>query len=148
MLKVGTAAPDFRVEDHEGNIVTRDSLLADGPFILFFYPADFTRVCTLEVCMFRDQLPELSGHGIRVFGVSPQTSRSHQKFRKTHDLTYPLLCDPDMKMAAAYAARGPLGLVMKRVTYLVNAQGSIADRASGLVGLRAHESLLKRALAD
>ena len=144
MLKIGDLAPAFNVSSDSGETVTLEILLAEGPIILFFYPADFTRVCTAEACMFRNEYPALQEVGVRVYGVSPQGAESHQAFRGKHELPYPLLCDPDMAMARAYGARAPLGLMMRRITYLIDKDGRIADRAKGDLRVDQHADFVDR----
>ena len=72
MLQAGDRAPEFELADDHGRIVRLSELLAHGPLVLYFYPADFTPVCTKEACMFRDAHADLAAQGIRVFGVSPR----------------------------------------------------------------------------
>ena len=94
MLKKGTQAPEFDLVDQDGKRHTLKSLLAKGPLILYFYPADFTPGCTREACTFRDLQNDLVRARLRVVGVSPQDAESHKKFAAKHNLNFPLLADP------------------------------------------------------
>ena len=85
MLKKGTQAPEFDLEDQDGKRHTLKSLLAKGPLILYFYPADFTPGCTKEACTFRDLQNDLVRAKLRVVGVSPQDAESHKKFAAKHN---------------------------------------------------------------
>lgn len=143
MLSVGDQAPDFDCVDDAGERVTLASALAEGPFIVFFYPADFTPICTAEACMFRDHHPDLEAAGVQVFGVSPQGSNSKAAFKREHRLPYRLLADPDKRMAKAWGAAGLLGR-MVRVTYAVGPDGRITDRVKADLRVKPHEAFVRR----
>jgi len=147
MLKNGTRAPDFDLEDQNGKRHTLKSLLADGPLILYFYPADFTPGCTKEACSFRDLQKDLVAARLRVVGVSPQDAASHQRFAAKHDLNFPLLADPDKKAVKAYDVDGPLGFGVRRGTYLIDADGTVRDSVLADLRIAEHEAFVKRALA-
>jgi peroxiredoxin Q/BCP len=99
--KVGKLAPDFSLEADDGSIVSRDSLLGER-YVLYFYPKDDTAGCTAQACSLRDNFDRVMDTGIRVFGVSPDSVKSHVKFREKYDLPYPLLADVGHHMADAY----------------------------------------------
>lgn len=145
MLSIGDTAPDFELFDDQGEPVRLQALLAEGPFVLYFYPADFTPICTREACMYRDLHPRLVDAGVRVIGVSPQAAGSHAEFRQRHDLPFRLLADPERRVIRAYGAAGPLGLGVRRVSYLIDAQGRVADRAVADLRLSPHRALVERA---
>lgn len=155
MLNIGDAAPDFTLNDDAGKPVSLSSLLASGPMVLYFYPADFTPVCTAEACMFRDWTADLAAAGVRVVGISPQSTESKQKFKQKHALSFPLLADPDKAAIRAYGASFLFGMFTRRVTYLIEpgaapsggTQGVIADRAVADLTVKPHESFVKRVLA-
>lgn len=154
MLNIGDAAPDFTLNDEAGKPVSLASLLASGPVVLYFYPADFTPVCTAEACMFRDWTAELGAAGVRVIGISPQGTESKQKFKQKHALSFPLLADPDKTAIRAYGASFLFGMFTRRVTYLIEpakssatAPGIIADRAVADLTVKPHEAFVKRVLA-
>jgi peroxiredoxin Q/BCP len=147
MLKNGTRAPEFDLEDQHGRRHTLKSLLADGPLILYFYPADFTPGCTKEACSFRDLQKDLVAARLRVVGVSPQDAESHRRFAEKHGLNFPLLADPDKKAVKAYDVDGPLGFGVRRGTYLIGADGTIQDSVLADLRIAEHEAFVKRALA-
>ena len=146
MLKVGEPAPDFTLEDDEGGSVTLASLRAEGPFVLYFYPADFTPVCTRQACMFRDMHPELVSAGVRVFGVSPQDAETHGRFREAHQLPFPLLVDHDLRVAEAFGALLPMGLGIRRASFLVDTDGRIADAVGADLRVGRHEAFARRVI--
>jgi len=146
MLADGTLAPEFDLPDQNGKRHTLASLLSTGALILYFYPADFTPGCTKEACSFRDLHDDLRKAKLRVVGVSPQDSASHRKFAERHGLNFLLLADPDKRTVKAYGVDGPLGLGVRRGTYLIGADGKI--QASVLADLRigAHEQFVRKAI--
>src|SRR5512139_2182540 len=147
MLDIGKRAPDFTLEDQEGKQHTLKSLLAKGPLILYFYPADFTPGCTKEACTFRDLQKDLVAAKLRVVGVSPQDAESHKKFAAKHNLNFPLLADPDKKAVKAYDVDGPLGFGVRRGTYLISADGKIQDSVLADLRIGEHEAFVQKALA-
>jgi peroxiredoxin Q/BCP len=146
MLAKGTKAPEFDLADQDGRRHTLKSLLADGPLILYFYPADFTPGCTKEACSFRDLHQELMKARLRVVGVSPQDVASHRRFADTHGLNFPLLADPDKVAVKAYDVDGPLGISVRRGTYLIGKDGRIADSVLADLRIGAHEAFVRNAL--
>ena len=146
MLENGVKAPEFELADQQGRKHTLKSLLADGPLILYFYPADFTPGCTKEACSFRDLHQELLKAKLRVVGVSPQDVASHRRFADKHDLNFPLLADPDKTVVKAYDLDGPLGFGVRRGTYLIGKDGTIRDSVLADLRIGAHEAFVKKAL--
>ena len=147
MLKQGMQAPEFDLRDQDGRRHTLKSLLADGPIILYFYPADFTPGCTKEACSFRDLQKDLVAANLRVVGVSPQDAESHRKFAAKHGLNFPLLADPDKLAVKAYDVDGPLGFGVRRGTYLIGTDGRIHDSVLADLRIAEHEAFVHRALA-
>ncbi len=146
MLDNGSKAPPFELVDQDGRKHTLASLLADGPLILYFYPADFTPGCTKEACSFRDLHQDLMKARLRVVGVSPQDVASHRRFADQHDLNFTLLADPDKKVVKAYGLDGPLGFGVRRGTYLIGKDGVIKDSVLADLRIGAHEAFVRRAI--
>jgi peroxiredoxin Q/BCP len=146
MLSKGTQAPEFELPDQNGRRHTLKSLLADGPLILYFYPADFTPGCTKEACSFRDLHQELMKAKLRVVGVSPQDVESHRRFADKHELNFPLLADPDKKVVKAYDLDGPLGFGVRRGTYLIGRDGRVVDSVLADLRIGAHEAFVREAI--
>ena len=146
MLKNGTVAPEFALQDQDGKSHTLKSLLAKGPLILYFYPADFTPGCTKEACSFRDLQQDLLRAKLRVVGVSPQDVASHKRFAEKHGLNFPLLADTDKKAVKAYDVDGPLGFGVRRGTYLIGADGKVKDSVLADLRIGAHEAFVQRAV--
>jgi peroxiredoxin Q/BCP len=146
MLQEGDKAPDFELSDDGGKKVRLSDLLAGGPVVLYFYPGDFTPVCTREACFVRDHHAELAARGVRVYGVNSASAESHARFREQHGLPFPLLVDPDKKAIRAYGASGPLGLGVRRISYLIGPDGLIKDAAKADLRLGPHKEFIRRVL--
>lgn len=146
MLDIGKRAPEFNLEDQDGKRHTLKSLLEKGPLILYFYPADFTPGCTKEACTFRDLQKDLVQAKLRVVGISPQDAASHQRFAAKHKLNFPLLVDPDKKTVKAYGLDGPLGIGVRRGTYLIDTEGVIKDSVLADFQISKHEAFVERAI--
>lgn len=150
MLAIGAPAPDFALDDDEGRTVSLADLLKSGPIVLYFYPADFTPVCTAQACMFRDWTHELGAKGVRVVGISPQGAASKRSFKQTHTLGFTLLADPRKEVIRAYGAAFVFGLFTRRVTYLIEPSehgGVIADRVVADLRVGPHRAFVERVIA-
>lgn len=146
MLKAGATAPDFTLPDQDGQPVHLAELLAKGPVLLYFYPADFTPVCTKEACAFGALQPELNRAGVTLLGVSPQDSASHARFGARYNLGFPLLADPERRVIRAYDCDGLLGLTVQRVTYLIGQDGRIQETAKAALRVAPHLALAEKTL--
>ncbi len=147
MLESGTQAPDFVLKDENGADIALADLLATGPLILYFYPADFTPGCTREACSIRDIHNDIQAVGLRVAGVSPQDAESHARFRDEHNLPFTLLCDPDKVAVKAYDVDGPFGVGVRRVTYLINQDRKIEDAVQADLRIGKHREFINKAIA-
>jgi peroxiredoxin Q/BCP len=147
MLAVGARAPEFTLPDQDGRDTSLTSLLNHGPLVLFFYPADFTPGCTKEVCMLRDLHSDLVGRGLTAAGISPQGPESHRGFRAKHNLPFRLLSDPDKAVISMYEVMGPLGIGVRRATYLIDPSRHIRDAVLADFRIARHEDFVRRAMA-
>src|SRR6056297_67583 len=147
MLSPGERAPDFTLPDQDGRQVTLAELLQEGPLVLYFYPADFTPGCTKEACTIRDMHDEIASAGMRVVGIAPQDAASHARFRDKHDLPFTLLSDPDKRAIRAYGVDGPLGVGVRRGTFLIGAGGEILDAVRADLRIGRHEAFIRDAIA-
>lgn len=125
-LRVGDAAPAFERTDHQGRLWRSADLLGRW-VVVFFYPRDFSPVCTAQACAFRDSTPRLLARGAVVLGVSRDSAESHARFAAHHGLEIPLVRDADGSLAAAFGVRrGLLGLVPGRETVVIDPAGRVA----------------------
>ena len=125
MLSVGDKAPEIRSLDQAGNSVVLSELWSKGPLVVYFYPKDFTRVCTQQACMFQDMLGELEQLESSVVGVSLDSADSHRKFAERHDISFPLLADVDKQIAAAFGVLGLFKMIAKRATFVIDRTGTV-----------------------
>jgi len=141
-LKKGSKAPDFTATDQDGRLVSLSDFKGKK-LALYFYPKDNTPTCTEQACNLRDNITKLKKKGIAVVGVSTDSERKHQNFRKKYTLPFPLLADTEHKMVDAYGVWGEKMLFgrkymgIHRVTFLVNEEGKI-DHIIDKVDARDH----------
>jgi thioredoxin-dependent peroxiredoxin len=129
LLKEGQIAPPFTTQMVSGEQVNPMSL-ADfhgKKVILYFYPKDETSGCTKEACAFRDGYSRYTNAGLVVLGCSVDSADAHKDFIRKNSLPFPLLLDPDKKIATAYgAANGiPILGLDRRITYVIDENGKI-----------------------
>ena len=146
MLRIGDTAPDFQLKDQSGSIVSLDQIAANGDLILYFYPADFSPVCTAEACAFRDSYEGVSSIGAQIVGVSPQSVDSHRRFSTRFSIPFPLLSDPHKKLIGAYGVDGPFGFGVRRATFLIDSSKIIQNRVVSELFVGSHTDLLKKTL--
>lgn len=108
-LKVGDRAPDFELEDQNGE-VHKLSDYKGKRTLVYFYPKDDTPGCTMQACSLRDHIEDLKTDGVVVVGVSKDGVASHKKFADKYKLPFTILADPSTKMIAAYGAWGERNL--------------------------------------
>jgi len=147
MLKPGEEAPDFVLPDQDGKPRRLVDLIEANPLILYFYPADFTPGCTREACDLRDLHTRILASGLRVVGISPQSPESHRRFRAEHALPFMLLSDEDKVAIKAYGVDGPLGIGVRRATFLIDARRRIADVVLADLMIAKHQAFVERAIA-
>jgi thioredoxin-dependent peroxiredoxin len=130
MPQAGEPAPDFHGQIVLGAGQTRPIKLADYKgykLILYFYPKDNTPGCTREACAFRDGFNKFKAAGVYILGCSVDNQKSHAAFIEKYKLPFPLLLDPDKKIATAYgAANGiPILGLNRRITFVIDEKGRI-----------------------
>ena len=131
MLVVGDSAPAFELAADGGAIVSSKEVQGK-PYVVYFYPRDNTPGCTTEACDFRDSFGRLEAAGVRVFGVSKDTVKSHDGFKAKFELPFTLLSDPGKSLHLAYGAWGTKKMYGKEVegtirsTFLVDKHGRVA----------------------
>jgi thioredoxin-dependent peroxiredoxin len=149
-LAPGDPAPDFTLPDDEGGEVSL-SALRGNRVIIYFYPAAMTPGCTKQACDFRDSKSDLSGAGLTVLGISPDSPAKLAKFREKEGLTFPLLSDPGREVLKAYGAYGEKMMYGKttvgviRSTFVVGADGRIEHAYYG-VKATGHVARLRKEL--
>ena len=137
----------WKLPSSDGDTVASKDLKGEA-YVLYFYPKDMTPGCTTEACDFRDNLSKLKRAGVKVFGVSPDPIKRHEKFIEKEGLNFPLLADEDHAIAEKLgvwgqkkmAGREYMGVI--RATFLVDADGNTIMSAEQLAaaGLTVNEN--------
>ncbi|MGW1561962.1 peroxiredoxin [Streptomyces sp. NPDC002144] len=150
-ITVGDKVDDFELPDETGTPRTLSALLADGPVVLFFYPAALSAGCTAEACHFRDLAAEFAAVGAHPVGISGDTVERQQEFSGRHTLGTPLLSDADGTIRERFGVKRGFNLApTKRATFVIAQDRTVleiirselrmnthADRA--LAALRTHQ---------
>ena len=131
-LSVGDTAPDFTSVNQDGKTLS----LADykgSKFVIYFYPRDMTPGCTSQACNLTENFDDLSAHGIKILGVSPDTPEKHLKFIAKYNIAFDLLADEDKSVHNAFGVWGEKKFMGKifdgthRTTFLVDENLKIVD---------------------
>jgi len=152
MLEVGVDAPAFCVPNQdEEEMCLRD--IVGGWLVLYFYPKDNTPGCTTEACEFTTAMPDFSGLGAMILGVSPDSPQKHRKFIEKKELKITLLSDEEKELCQAYGVwqlkkfmgREYMGVV--RSTFIIDPDGKIAALWSK-VKVKGHVEAVKEKLVE
>lgn len=163
-LKVGDAAPKFESTDDAGKPWKSEDYVGKKVVVVYFYPADLTGGCTKQACGFRDDMAKLKEQGVEVVGVSGDSAKNHQIFKKVHDLNFTLLADEKGDVAKAFGV--PLkpggtikqtidgkeveltrGVTAARWTFVIDKEGKIALKNTEVKAADDSKAILKL-LAD
>lgn len=131
-LTVGAKAPQFTLQDQQGNPVSLQECLKKGPVLVYFYPKASTPGCTVQACGLRDTKAELDNHKVTVLGISPDPVTKLAKFAEKQSLNFTLLSDEDHSVADAFGVWGEKKFMGKiydgihRISFLINTDGTIA----------------------
>ncbi|MEX2247892.1 MAG: peroxiredoxin [Dehalococcoidia bacterium] len=134
MLDIGQEAPDFALEDENGNAVRLADFRGKSSVVLMFYPADETPGCTRQLCAARDDYDTYQSAGVAVFGVNPGSARAHKKFVEKHNLRTPLLLDDGAKVSRAYDALMPIPIlnIVSRTVVGIDREGKVRFYQRGM----------------
>jgi thioredoxin-dependent peroxiredoxin len=143
-LKIGQIAPNFSLPSTSGKNFELSHDFKDQACIIFFYPKDFTKVCTLEACDFRDQFEEFKALNIPVVGISRDSISTHLKFKDAYQLPFELLSDGSGSVCKNYDALIPIIKIPKRVTYFLDQSHTIQGIYSDMFESKQHvDEMLK-----
>ena len=130
MLETGMKAPEFTLNDKDGNTVSLSDFLGKK-VVLYFYPKDNTPGCTRQACAFATAYDGFKAKDVVVIGVSRDSVASHQKFAQKYDLPFILLSDPELLAIQAYGVwqekklYGKVSMGVVRTTFIIDEQGNI-----------------------
>lgn len=136
MLEIGTKAPEFSLQDQNGEMHSLSDYKGQK-VILYFYPKDMTGGCTSQACNYRDLYPQLREKGAVVLGVSKDSVASHKKFEEKYGLPFTLLSDANLSVITAYdvlrpGKDGKPSKSLIRSTYLIDEEGVIVKAFGGV----------------
>ena len=130
MLEAGNKAPNFTLNDKDGNTHSLTDFLGKK-VVVYFYPKDNTPGCTRQACAFAGAFAEYKNMGVEVIGISKDSTASHAKFAEKYSLPFILLSDPELEAIKAYGVwqekklYGKVSMGVVRTTYLIDAAGNI-----------------------
>lgn len=130
MLEIGMKAPDFTLQDKDGNQVSLSDF-AGQKVVLYFYPKDNTPGCTRQACAFAQNYDGFKERGVEVIGISKDSISSHAKFAGKHELPFVLLSDPELVAIQGYDVwkekklYGKVSMGVVRTTYVIDENGVI-----------------------
>ena len=104
-LKVGDKAPAFKLKDPEGNLVSSEALLANGPLVVSFYRGAWCPYCNMELQALEAALPAFKSRGASLVAISPQTPVNSRKSVRQNSLSFPILSDAHNNVAGAFGLR-------------------------------------------
>lgn len=125
-LNVGNIAPDFTLQDSDGNNYTLSDFKDRSPVIIYFYPKANTSGCTKQACGIRDAWSKFKENNILVLGISVDSKESIKEFIVDHNLNFPLLADETKEVSRKYGVLNNIGLD-SRITFIVDKNGNISN---------------------
>jgi peroxiredoxin Q/BCP len=131
MIKEGANAPDIKLFANNRQSFALKDFKGKHNIVLFFYPKDDTPGCTVEACGFRDSYKEIEATGAVIFGISPDSVKSHEKFVNKFSLPFPLLSDETKEVCKDYgiwvekSMYGKKYMGVARTTFIINKKGKI-----------------------
>jgi peroxiredoxin Q/BCP len=137
-MKVGQFVDDFEATDQHGATRRLSELLGAGPVVLYFYPKAFTPGCTKEACHFRDMNAELRAVGGQAVGVSADAVERQAAFDEKHSLGFPLLSDPDRRLARLFGVKRPGPIFNKRATFVIDTDRRVLAVISSEMNMNVH----------
>lgn len=161
-LKVGDAAPVFKAKDDQGKTWKSSDYVGKKILVVYFYPADMTGGCTKQACGFRDDMKKLEAKDVEVVGVSGDSVRNHQLFKKAENLNFTLLADEQGQVAEAFGVpftkkessiervidgkKETLtrGGTARRWTFIVDRDGKIAMKNTKVKAAEDSKAILKK----
>jgi peroxiredoxin Q/BCP len=151
-MRIGDEVRDFELLDQDGVPRRLTSMLADGPLVLFFYPAAMTTGCTKEACHFRDLASEFAAAGVQRVGISRDSVAKQKEFADRHSFDYPLLSDESGDVAGIFdVKRGivgqRLGAPVKRWTFAIGMDRKVVAAIHSEVNMDTHADQALAALS-
>lgn len=137
-MRPGDPVPDFELPAQDGCRVRLSEELVRGPVVVFFYPRALTPGCTAESCHFRDLAGDFAAAGATIVGISADPLERQEEFSARHGLGFPLLSDPDRRVARRFGVRRPGPLFNRRATFVVGADGRLVAEIRSETNMEKH----------
>ncbi|MBH5338555.1 peroxiredoxin [Streptomyces pactum] len=138
-MNIGDVVEDFELPDETGTPRTLSGLLADGPVVLFFYPAAMTPGCTKEACHFRDIAAEFRALGAQPVGISGDPVAKQAEFAGKYSLGYPLLADPEGGVRARFGVKRQIAAMpTKRATFVIGTDRRVLEIVKSEIRMSVH----------
>jgi thioredoxin-dependent peroxiredoxin len=131
MISENDVAPDFTLDNEDGEPVSLSDFRG-RKVVLYFYPKDDTPGCTIQACELRDHVQSFDARDATVLGVSPDSAKSHRKFKDKYELPFTLLADVDHEVAEKYGVWKEKSMYGRkywgneRTTFVIDEDGRIA----------------------
>jgi peroxiredoxin Q/BCP len=137
-IQIADMVPFFKLLNQDGEEIDISKFIGK-PMILYFYPKDDTHGCTREACMFRDEHHRFSNAGVRVFGISGDSVKSHSGFKAKYKLPFDLLSDTGGSVRKLFGVPDDLfGLIPGRVTYIIDSKGFVLHMFNSQLDFSSH----------
>jgi peroxiredoxin Q/BCP len=138
-VKTGDQVPDFELPDQSGAPRRLSEFLANGPVVLFFYPAAMTPGCTKESCHFRDLKSEFEAVGASRVGISADPIEKQKRFADKYSFDFPLLSDPEAEVANLFGVHRNFSLMpTKRTTFVIGADHTLLEVIKSEINMSTH----------
>lgn len=149
-LRVGQKAPDFDVVSSSGKALKLADFAGKKNIVLYFYPGDFTPICTKETCGMRDMYADLESKETEVIGVSVDSNESHEKFAAEYKVPFALVSDKNKDLAKVYGATSFLRDILgktARITFVIDKKSHISAIFAGELSAKKHVEGVRSAVA-
>jgi peroxiredoxin Q/BCP len=125
----GNKAPDFKIYNDKNSLVSLSDYYLTNPTMIVFYPADFTWICTKQLCAYQESRKEFSKFGIQVLGVSPNSVGEHQSFKAKYGFDFDLLSDPKRSVFKTYGVTSLFSFGgVSRANFIIGKDGKVLYR--------------------
>jgi peroxiredoxin Q/BCP len=137
-IKVGKKAPDFSLQNQDGEYISLSDFYKKKNIVLFFYPKDFSPGCTIQACHFRDNYEDFTDFGAEVIGVSSDSVETHRKFLDEYLFPFQLLSDKDGKVRKKYGSTKGFGYLPGRYTFIIDMEGIVRHIFTSETDMKKH----------
>ena len=139
MIAIGDSCPIFELPNQDEVLFDIRSILGKQNVVIYFYPKDNTRGCTIEACSFRDANQEFLDLGATVIGISSDSVAAHKKFSNKYQLNFNLLADQHKIARKLFGVpTNLLGLLPGRVSYVINKKGIVCGIYNSMLDPNGH----------